>query len=83
MRILRARGMINAAATMRTEALWQAKAAVKDRLRAQHRRVHDYQAAEISRLARAWFEDHKAELLDQALRNILRRRLNAMRAVAH
>jgi hypothetical protein len=57
--------MINQA-WVRIEALRVAKIAVKADIRAKGLNIKNYEAAEISELARHWFSQHQAELIGQA-----------------
>jgi hypothetical protein len=62
---------LNAAFAMRIEALRLARLAVKDRLKAQGVKISYVEQAEVQRLARERFSDHRAALVDQALINVL------------
>jgi hypothetical protein len=63
---------VNAALAARIEAMRLSRLAVRDQLRAQGQKVNYISASEINRLARIWFLDHGAELIDAALCNVLR-----------
>ena len=62
---------INAAFAGRIEAMRLARGHIRDQLRAEGVRLKDISASEIN--ARAWqeFAEHRSELIDAALRNVL------------
>jgi hypothetical protein len=62
--------MINLAQAARAEALRLARNQVRDRLKAQAAKLSYVTASEVTRLAKAELEEHRADLIDQALRRI-------------
>jgi hypothetical protein len=53
------------------EAMRLARNQVKLRLRAQRIKISYIEQSEINRLAKAWFAEHRAELMDRALCNVM------------
>jgi hypothetical protein len=62
---------LNAAFATRIEAMRLARNQVRQELKSQGQKVQYTEAAEITRLARIWFEGHRQPLVDVALRNVL------------
>jgi hypothetical protein len=52
---------------LRCEALRRSKVAVSTKLKAEGRKLSAFSNAEINRSAKAWFNDHRAELIGRAL----------------
>jgi hypothetical protein len=62
---------LNAAFAARVEAMRLARNQVRRSLQAQGQKVSYIEAAEISRQAQVCFNDHRADLIDVALVNVL------------
>jgi hypothetical protein len=57
---------LNTIAALRTEALRLSRNAVKQELRERGIRLSSFAQADLNRLARAWFEGHRRELIEKA-----------------
>jgi DNA invertase Pin-like site-specific DNA recombinase len=62
---------IDAAIALRFEALRLARLAVRQELRSQGVKLSYIEASEITRHAKVWFDQNRAELIDVGLRNVL------------
>jgi hypothetical protein len=62
---------IDAAIALRFEALRLARLAVRQELRSQGVKLSYIEASEITRQAKVWLDQNRAELIDVGLRNVL------------
>jgi hypothetical protein len=63
-----------------TKALRLASLEVGTRLRDEGKRIKDYEARDLTKLAEVWFKFHRAELIGQATIGLLREKARKSRA---
>jgi hypothetical protein len=73
----------NAVWLMRVEAMRLAKLQTKQEIKDQGRKWSDFAMKEITLLSEVYVREHRAELMQQAARTILRSRLLRMSKVSH